>query len=210
MQKRKRLKPKKRNLRHLMNSQRIILLICFYVVGSLIGAIAIKNTNGEFLLRIKELTENFIIEKNTQSILQNFLASLLTDSVFIAIIMIFGLCLIGEPIIWLIPLIRGMGMGFVSGYFFRTYSLNGMLYCLIIIFIPATISVASTIFACKESIITSKELYNSVKKSTAITIENYFRLYFLRFLILYSLMVFSAILAAVLTYLFSGKINLTF
>lgn len=193
----------------LKSNQRLMLLLLFYVTGSFIGAVAVKGIDGEMLVHIKELAESFVQQRNTQSILQNFLSSVLTDTVYTIIAAVFGLCLIGEPILWLIPLARGLGIGFISGYFLKTYTLSGFMYCLSILFVPSMLSVAATVFMCREAIITSKDLFRSTGGSAAVKKSDFYKLYALRFILLYAIMILAALVSAALTYAFSGKIILT-
>ncbi len=194
--------------RVLISNQRTVILTALFICGLLLGSVSVKNADANILEKIKELTENFILQKNSQSILQNFAASAGTDTIFILLSVMFGLCIIGEPILWLLPLIRGLGIGLSSGYIYKTYNLQGVMYCLAIIFIPTMLSVAATIISCKESIITSREIFNTLKENKPLNKPDYFKLFIIRNLILYGLMLFSSGLGSALTYFFAPNIIL--
>lgn len=204
--KKRRLRSARVNKRVLINNQRTVILTALFMCGLLLGSVSVKNADTEILEKIKELTESFILQKSSQSILQNFAASAGTDTLFILLSVMFGLCIIGEPVLWLLPLVRGLGIGLSSGYIYKTYNLQGVMYCLAIIFIPAMLSVAATIISCKESIITSKEIFNTLKENKPLNKPDYFKLFIIRNLILYGLMLFSSGLGSALTYFFASDI----
>lgn len=208
--KRKRIKTRaaSRNKKFIKNNQRIIILTAMFVIGSFLGAMSVKNADAELLEKIKNITDNYIIIKSSQSILQSFLSALITDSVFLGLSAIFGLCIIGEPVLWLIPLIRGLGTGLASGYIYKTFSTAGVLYCVAIVYIPTVISVYANILSCKESLITSRELLYSVKENKPISNTDYLKMFFIRNAVLYGLMIFACALGSVLNFFFASKFNL--
>ncbi|HAQ64072.1 MAG TPA: hypothetical protein DCR23_06380 [Ruminococcaceae bacterium] len=192
----------------LKNNQRLILLTFIFIVGLILGAACVKNPNEITLAKIKELIDSFYLKKAAQSILVNFGSYYLSDLIFICIAAVFALCIIGEPIIWLLPLIRGLGIGITTGYLYKSFNTNGMIYSILFVIIPACISVSLLIICCKENILSQKELRKKLKAQGNENSNQFIKLFALRNLILAAFTTVSSLTASLLVYFFSGKITL--
>lgn len=199
MKKRRFSKQKKSNYGYIIkNNQKTIILIILFIIGISLGSFLVKNANAESLIKIKELTESYINLRNSQSILKNFSSLLLTDTIFILFSIVFGLCLLGKPIIWILPVIRGIGIGLISGYIYNIYSVKGLAFCSLFLFLNNTISVLALIISCKESLLTVNELQSYVSGNKEMKASNFYKMYFLRNAILYAVVLFSDALGSVL------------
>ncbi len=185
----------------LKNNQRLILLTFIFIVGLILGAACVKNPSEITLAKIN-------LKKAAQSILVNFGSYYLSDLIFICIAAVFALCIIGEPIIWLLPLIRGLGIGITTGYLYKSFNTNGMIYSILFVIIPACISVSLLIICCKENILSQKELRKKLKAQGNENSNQFIKLFALRNLILAAFTAVSSLTASLLVYFFSGKITL--
>ena len=79
-----------------------------------------KKAAGTSAAPLREIIENYYQVKGEQSFLQNFLSTLGTESVYMGLALIFGVCAFGEPVLWLLPLIKGLGLGLISGYLYQS------------------------------------------------------------------------------------------
>ncbi len=191
------------------NNQKLILLTVIFICGLFLGAIAVKNTNDALAERLQTLIENFCLVRNQQSIFVNFLSMFGTECIFLIPAMVFGICVVGEPILWLLPLVKGMGIGIISAYLYSSHSLNGMLYFAVILLFPSVFSVAALLLGCKESILMTRDI-NRILFADGDYGGNmeFLKLYILRYIVLLASVLLSSGLGAFLTFAFAGKISL--
>ncbi len=207
--KKKRLRIKGFNRKTLKSNQTLTLLCILLLTGMFLGAVCVKHADEAMLEKIKLLTGTYISSEVSRSILDNFLSYILADTVFIILSVFFGLCVIGEPILWILPLIRGLGLGLITGFVYKTYSVQGVLYSTVLIVIPAVISSLAMAVSCKESILSSREIKSALKEDgIQFNYGEFLKLFAVRNLILYAFVVLSGLIGCLLTYFLSGKISL--
>lgn len=200
---RKRIKPKNA----IINNERIIILTFLYLAGVLLGSFIIKNADEGLLATVKELTESYINNKSFQSVLSGFLSYFIPDAVLAVISAVFGLSLIGELVIWWVPLFRGIGLGIICSYLLSSYELGGLLYNIVIIIVPAVFSVCALLLCCKENLLTTAKIRRRLKEGKVSGEENEIKFYILRNVILMSIIILSAALGSILSYTLSGKLS---
>lgn len=207
--KKKRLRIKGFNRKILKSNQTLMLLCILLLTGMFLGAVCVKHADEAMLEKIKLLTGTYISSGVSRSILDNFLSYISADTVFIVISVFFGLCVIGEPILWTLPMIRGLGLGLITGFVYKTYSVQGVLYSTVLIVIPAVISSLAMAVSCKESILSSREIKSALKEDgKQFNYGEFLKLFAVRNLILYAFVILSGLVGCLLTYFFSGKISL--
>ncbi len=207
--KKKRLRIKGFNRKTLKSNQTLTLLCILLLTGMFLGAVCVKHADEAMLEKIKLLTGTYISSEVSRSILDNFLSYILADTVFIILSVFFGLCVIGEPILWILPLIRGLGLGLITGFVYKTYSVQGVLYSTVLIVIPAVISSLAMAVSCKESILSSREIKSALKEDgKQFNYGEFLKLFAVRNLILYAFVILSGLIGCLLTYFLSGKISL--
>lgn len=192
----------------LKQNQKLVILTVLLICGLILGALADKKATGTSAEPLRDIVENYYKVKTEQTFLQNFLSTLGTESVYMGIALIFGVCVAGEPVLWLLPLIKGLGLGMISGYLYQAHAVEGLIYFSAVILFPSVIASASELFACKESILMSRDINRILlKKQTADGVEM-FKLYLMRYAVLYGTILFSAAMSAVLTMAVGSKISL--
>ncbi len=207
--KKKRLRIKGFNRRILKNNQTLTLLCTLLLTGMFLGAVCVKHADETMLEKIKLLTGTYISSGVSRSILDNFLSYISADTVFIILSVFFGLCVIGEPILWTLPMIRGLGLGLITGFVYKTYSVQGVLYSTALIVVPAVISSLAMAVSCKESILSSREIKSALKEDgKQFNYREFLKLFAVRNLILYAFVVLAGLVGCLLTYFLSGKISL--
>lgn len=192
----------------LKQNQKLVILTVLLICGLILGALADKKATGTSAEPLRDIVENYYKVKTEQTFLQNFLSTLGTESVYMGIALIFGVCVAGEPVLWLLPLIKGLGLGMISGYLYQAHAVEGLIYFSAVILFPSVIASASELFACKESILMSRDINRILlKKQTADGVEM-FKLYLMRYAVLYGTILLSAAMSAVLTMAVGSKISL--
>ncbi len=207
--KKKRLGIKGFNRKILKSNQTLTLLCTLLLTGMFLGAVCVKHADEAMLEKIKSLTGTYISSGVSRSILDNFLSYISADTVFIILSVFFGLCVIGEPILWTLPMIRGLGLGLITGFVYKTYSVQGVLYSTVLIVVPAVISSLAMAVSCKESILSSREIKSALKEDgKQFNYREFLKLFAVRNLILYAFVILSGIIGCLFTYFLSGKISL--
>ena len=179
------------------SNQKTVFLVFIFIIGVFSGAFAVKNADTQLMIKIKELTENYLELKSSGSIMKIFVSSAVTDLFFITISSVFGLSLIGSSILWFLPAVRGLGIGVVLGYIYSNYSISGLLYGIVTICIPTALSACALIISCKESLLTVKDIQQSFSSNKEFNPKQYYKLFFLRSIILYMIMLFAAAIGSV-------------
>lgn len=147
-----------------IENRRILLMTVLFVVGLTLGAVNIKDSGSTVFIKFVELFNSCMEVQREQSLLSTFLNSTFKFTIYIVIIYICGLCAIGSPMICAVPLLRGLGVGFISGYLYSTYALKGLGYCLLILYPGLLVSVFAMFMCCNEGIMMSYDLLLTVGK----------------------------------------------
>lgn len=107
----------------------LIYTVLFYCFGLFLGSYFYKIASGEALDKL--------IKPNEESLITLFTSDLCVYLSLFLVVVFLGFCLIGYPIINIIPLIIGIDAGLRIAYFYINYSVKGIGYSLIMI-IPFT------------------------------------------------------------------------
>ena len=164
-------------------SQKMFLLMTVFIIGLVFGTMSLRNPGDDYTLKIQSFIKNYFLAKSSQSLFTVFVTALLRDCFFLLIPFIFGLCLIGEPIVWLEPVFRGLGIGLISGYLYRTYNIDGMKFYGIVMLIPFVLSSSIMLTACHESIHMCRDINRKIKDNTVIP-NKFIKLYLIRYAVL--------------------------
>lgn len=186
---------------------KMFTLVSLFFSGMIIGAISVKHTDNMLNARLVIMFSDYTMLRTTQSFFQTFINSFSVCLLFLLVVFTSGLCAVGAPIIAIVPLFRGIGIGVVSGYLYSTYSMSGAGYCMTVIFPSAIISTATLLFGCNESFIMSYEIYNIISGKTQNKHGNLLKKYSIRFSILLIIMLLSAIIDTITTMIFASKFN---
>lgn len=190
----------------LRNNEKLIILTFSFITGLICGALTVRTGHPLLIDFINKLTGDSILAKGSQSVFNNFLAYFLPDFIAVIISCIFGLSVLGEPIICMIPLIRGMGIGLNIASIYSVYKSEGLLYALLLIMLPYSFSCASMIIACKENIITSRTIRKRLKSAQTDQALDY-KMYAVRTAVILLIVFISSVSGSILCYLLFSKVN---
>lgn len=160
----------------------------FYIAGLLLVSLLFSRINGSLN---DFMTECFVQKNETLTALLIHSFSIYFSVFSVAVFL--GLCLIGYPIINIIPLIYGFVTGCKVCYFYVNYGFNGIAYSLLLIIPEASAFVITLLFTIKNSSLLSKNIYSLTTKKSDITEEVSFKSYLINYL---KYAVFVAIIAA--------------
>ena len=136
-----------------------IIFFTFFVCGIILGVIIIKKSQEDFLDFFMKLLNNRLgIQKNS-SWLMNFCSDFLWLFVLIFLDFVLGLCAVGVPFIWLIPVLFGCFAGCVLSVYYMNFGLNGLAFCGLVNIPSYAITAATLIKCCCESTRVSNEIF---------------------------------------------------
>lgn len=194
-------------LESLKTSWKLTLFTALFVFGLVIGSAILKSNDSTIATQLASIIESYILKRTSQGYLILFLNSLIPMLIYLYIAFAAGLCAVGIPIVIIEPIIKGLGVGIIAGYLYSTFELQGVGYCLLIIFPAAILSTATLIFACNESFLMSVDIIKILKDKQYSARENIFKLYLTRYSVLTIFVVFIALLDTFFIKAFSGLFN---
>lgn len=148
----------------LINYKAIVYSIILYVAGLIIGVIIFKYSNESFINIISKL---FITKQN--NFFQQFINySCLYFSAYTVTVLL-GLCLIGFPILNIIPLMVGTALAIKISYYYCNFSAKGIGYSLLMIVPESALFVTILILSIVKSNSLSKNIFEIVSNKSNMT-----------------------------------------
>lgn len=192
-----------RTLKDIFANWQLLLLLALFTIGMVCGAALLQNESFPYTQQIVTIAENYREAKETLALFTTFCNALLSACVYILVAYFSGLCALGIPFTLAVPFIKGLGLGVISGYFYSTFALKGLGYCLLLVYPGAFFTVLCILICCNESLYSARDLFHIA--ATGQTPESWggIRLFSIRYSILVLLSVLGAVLDAVLFRVFS-------
>lgn len=175
-----------------------------FAAGMIIGAVSLKRADSYLSGAFSDMFSVYIRSKSSQSLGMNFINSLAVNAAFMLAVFVFGLCAVGLPLICILPIIRGVGIGMLSGYLYSNFALRGLGYCVLVIYPGLTPAIFALLLACSAGINSSYEMLLSLSSAKAQRGEGSIKIYCMRFLIICILIVLAAVTDAAASRLFAG------
>lgn len=194
-------------IKEILENSRVVILIVLFASGIIIGSISIKK---DFTLinNIKEIIASFAMLKAGQGVIENFIHSLSVNIGFVAVSIFLSFSLIGYPFILILPFIRGIAMGAVSGYLYSAYKFTGLGYSMLMIYPGAVISMIALVIIFNESCEYSKNAYSKSILGRGQFEKNETKYFLIRQLIFFAVTALGALVDGVSSALFSRFFNL--
>ncbi len=134
----------------------IIYTALFYILGLFLGSYFYKIASFESL--------NELIKPQEHSILNLFISNFCIYFTIFVLVMFLGFCLIGYPIMNIIPTVIGIATGVKCAYFFINYQIKGIGYSLIMLIPFAAMFITIIAYTIQISSNLSKKLIKLTKK----------------------------------------------
>ncbi|MBQ3149758.1 MAG: stage II sporulation protein M [Clostridia bacterium] len=177
------------------------VLLLLFTTGMVVGSVVIRKGAGEILSDILNIYSDYISAKAGESVLTGFCNSFFIVLILLIITYSLGLCAVGTPVIYLIPLVSGIGTGTVSAFMYSKYLLKGIGYCALISYPGKIICTVVMITACAAAAeMSTKMLKILTKQDEGVDYKDYN----LRYLIYVGFAVLSALTDTVLNLLFGN------
>lgn len=193
-------------IKEMLENSRLIILVLLFAAGIIAGAIIIKK-DFELISKTEELLAEYTLKRAGQGMLQNFKYSLLTNIIFIIFAVFLSFSLIGYPLIMIVPFLKGMGIGVVSGYLYSIYKFMGLGYSLLMIYPGAIFSVFGLLIICNDCCEYSKNAYNKSVLGRGHFEKNESKYFLLRQLFFVAITAIGALIDGASSALFSGLFN---
>lgn len=181
-----------------------IILFSLFLCGIILGVFLIKNCDDEIKNALSTFLSNYISAKNESGFLGCFSGLLVFLIIFIITVFLFGLCAVGTPLVWLVPVAFGL---ICSGYvslMLMNYGLKGLFYCVLVDLLPYAITTATLVKCCCESTKISVNLFGCIAGDSALMGKNLFKDYVLNYLILCIPVVIGALISSFCFKIFQG------
>lgn len=183
-------------------NRRILIMMLLFAAGMIIGAVSLKRADSYLSGAFSDMFSVYIRSKGSQSLGMNFINSLAVNAAFMLAVFVFGLCAVGLPLICILPIIRGVGIGMLSGYLYSNFALRGLGYCVLVIYPGLIPAIFALLLACSAGINSSYEMLLSLSSAKAQRGEGSIKIYCMRFLIICILIVLAAVTDAAASRLF--------
>lgn len=138
---------------------------------------------GSYFYRIASTdTLNELLKPQQQSILSLFASDFCVYFSLYLIVVFLGFCLIGYPVVNIIPTVIGIVIGIKTAYLFINYSVKGIGYSVVMLVPYAALFLTVITFTIQISSNLSKELMSITKKSeenTQLNLKPYIKKYFI-------------------------------
>lgn len=152
----------------------VIYTAVFYAFGLFVGS---------YFYRIASTdTLNELLKPQQQSILSLFASDFCVYFSLYLIVVFLGFCLIGYPVVNIIPTVIGIVIGIKTAYLFINYSVKGIGYSVVMLVPYAALFLTVITFTIQISSNLSKELMSITKKSeenTQLNLKPYIKKYFI-------------------------------
>ncbi len=180
----------------------LIYPVLLYALGLLIGTVIFK------VSEINQFESIFKTLFDSEDLLTLFLNRLSIYCGLYLFSVLFGMCIIGFPVIYIIPVITGFVIAFKTAYFYSNYSVKGIGYSLLLIIPEAAVYITLLIFTVSKSFDLSKKLLKETVNKTDMTQDINLKSYLKYYVLLFILAVLIAFINSLIIFLFQGLISL--
>ncbi|MGN0525400.1 stage II sporulation protein M [Eubacterium sp.] len=181
---------------------RFLYQLFFYIAGMVLGVWLFRALN---LSKYSSTIEDFILIKNDSLI--NIIIDRLSIYVLVYVVTILlGLCLIGFPVINVIPLVCGVELSLKLSFIYSLYSVKGIGYSVLMIIPEATAFLVLLFYTIKDSKDLSSSLFNISKNNLESEID--LKQYLKKFMLYCIGIICISILNSIMMYLFNSIIKI--
>ena len=184
----------------------MILTLALFAFGMIVGAGLLKSGSSDFIRDFTSVFDLYTEARNSQKIYTVFFHSIAVNTLFLVSAFGFGLSCIGLPVTVLLPVVKGLGMGIVSGYLFSHFAMSGIGYYLLTIFPGAVLTNSALLLACNASSLMSIDILATVmsrKPADTGLVKNYLKKYLILLIVTLTGSLIDAVLTRSFSYLFS-------
>lgn len=182
-------------------------LMLMSMLGVIYGVLLSKQ-NAVALAPLSFLTEGFVAARCSGGFFALFLRSFSSAGILLVVTFWLGLSAASQPVVFLLPFFRGLGIGVTMGYLTVRFREQGVAFGAVLLLPFAILSTFLLLLGCREAIRFSNLLLSGIRKSDLPDLSG-LRLFCLKGGVLLLLLVPAALLDATLGFLFARFFTLT-
>jgi len=181
----------------------LIVLAMIFIAGVAAGTFMARIADGETTSAIFRMVNGFIESRRDTAMMRNVIFTSSSSLAFVAALFVCGFCAISQPVVVLIPFLRGLGFGFSSAAIYMSYGMSAAGFLGLLIVPDMLISTIAILLCCRESLRLSGNFWRMMHKNT--TEEDYpIKIYIARYVVAAVLCVLSAFLESALHFAFAN------
>lgn len=144
------------------NSSFVILLTALTLVGVLLGTIGFCTLPVDNVIELSFIKNNLIDERLSMTYAQIMFNSFMSGSVFLLIPFLLGFCSISQPLLFLIPVFKGLGLGLGLSSMYFSMGIHGVAAAALTILPSSVFMVFTMVIGIRESVVLSKTLVGAM------------------------------------------------
>ncbi len=191
-----------------LRSEKLFFALLLMSMLGVIYGVLLSKQNAAALSPLSFLTEGFVAARCSGGFFALFFRSFSTAALLLFATFWLGLSAVSQPIIFLLPLFRGLGIGISMGYLTSQYKAQGIAFGAVLLLPYAILSTFLLLLSCREAIRLSNLLLTGIWRSERLGVPD-LRLYCLKGGVLFLLLIPAALLDATLSFLFARFFTLT-
>ncbi|MCI5800874.1 MAG: stage II sporulation protein M [Oscillospiraceae bacterium] len=133
-----------------------------FFLGTGLGAFFVRTASPGVLETVASLAGGFSEKRAQQSFFETAAASFLPTFLLLLALFFSGFCAIGQPVIVMVPLFRGLGFGLWAGYLYAQYGLLGAEYVAVLLLPGVVISTLALLAGAAEAMRLSGQFWGSI------------------------------------------------
>ncbi len=138
-----------------------IILTSMFAAGMIFGA-GVWRLNNQNTQIVANIFSEIIATRNESSFFTIFINGIIFNTVFIVLIILSGYSCYGSVFVFVVPMIRGVAYGIISGYLYSNFLMNGIGYYLLTIFPSAVLCNTIMIFASDNACFLSLDILSVI------------------------------------------------
>ncbi len=174
--------------RFISTHYRFLLFLLCLLFGVTIGCLVYADISGSYGDIIVSLTDLAPVGGGVANILWAVLESALFLLILLAALLLSGLSVCGAPVVWLVPVVYGLGLGLTEAHLFAQGA-EGVFLAAALVIPHSMVAIAVLLMGCSESFRMTLLLAGQVLPNGARCggLWQDFKRYFLRFLVFFGL-----------------------
>ena len=177
-----------------------IYSVLFYIAGLLCGSFIYRNCQNEVL--------NKLLNTSNGEYVQLLLNNLSLYMLIFAVSVLLGVCLVGFPVINLIPFIIGCDAGLKVAYYYINYGVKGIGYSLLMVAPYVCLFLTVIVYSVSMSYDLSKRIYNITIKKSDMSEEFNYKTYLKKYLAYAGLIIIVSLINTAVSIALNGIISI--
>lgn len=146
------------------NKDRFLISLFFlFGIGLLIGSVSAGSYSNEPDSVLNRIWNSYMENRATQSVFLSFLSTFSSCFIMLFYSYILGVCALGIPFLYIIPVFDGIGKGIILGFIYTNQGLIGFLKSLLFVLPQNILLCLILIFSINHSYRMSRQMYFNIR-----------------------------------------------